>query len=436
MSSESNSCKMTDLSNMGDLCCLTKVLADFRLSMRAENKAIVEAVDKLLGQVADEEYAGSLGALVKVLKQHKRLLCSLNKNCKNEMENDEKNCCLSLCDCCEDQDCCPSCPVTLVDLLDDFKRLNDSRNLIFAFHKDLTQLLEAVFHYYGKNCCKQPCLPQCDEMFRYIMYLVKLCLGDKGCKQPSKKSNVCKVCKPDPNIYPIVLVIFLALYFGNKIQNYVQLYCCCCVNKGQGSCTKSNCDNVSVSFTNNRFSGLKACDGQISGTIKCVEIFDSCNECQGVADITVTGTYGNNDDKHTFTGSAAGVVKNTKGCICGTIFGSVIGTFSNSECHASGILCGIVVELKIKDSCATVRNAYNDAQPGMLAIFKLLDKINVEKMIEILGDGVSGLGKRLLHNQDKDKYVDCHNGLKDHSKRYRKDKGDLYDDNSKFNPFL
>src|SRR4051794_31886937 len=91
MSSESNSSKMTDLANMGDLCCLTKVLADFRLSMRAENKAIVEAVDKLLGQVCDEEYAGSLGALIKVLKQHKRLLCSLNKNCNNDCGRSHKN---------------------------------------------------------------------------------------------------------------------------------------------------------------------------------------------------------------------------------------------------------------------------------------------------------------------------------------------------------
>jgi len=178
-------------------------------------------------------------------------------------------------------------------------------------------------------------------------------------------------------------------------------------------------------------------EGQISGTIKCVEIFDSFNECQGVADITVTGTCGSSDEKHTFTGSAAGIVKNQKGCITGTIFGSVIGTFSHSECHASGILCGILVELKPKDPCTTVRNPYNDAQKGMLAIFKLLDKINVEKMIEVLGDGVGGLGKRLLQKQYKKIEECCHNSYKDHSKKYRTDKGsELHDDNSKFNAFL
>lgn len=424
MSCETNSCKMTDLTNMGDLCCLTKVLADFRLSMKTENKAIVEAIDKLVGLTYDEEYAGSLGALTKVLKQHKRLLCSLNRKCEEDSgqsHNDEKKCCLSLCSCFEDEDCCTSCAVTLIDLLDDFKRLNDSRNLISAFHKDLTRLLEAIFHYYGQKGCKQPCLPQCNEMFKYIMYLVKLCLGDLTCKHKNKKLGVCKVCKPDPNIYPIVVVIFLSLYFGNKLQKYVELYCCCCVNKGQGSCTQSNCENISVSFTKNKFSGLKLSDGQISGTIKCVEIFDSFNECQGIADVTVTGSCGSTDEKHTFTGSAAGVVKNQKGCISGTIFGSVIGTFSHSECYASGILCGVLVELKPKDPCDIARNPYIDAQTGILAIFKLLDKINIEKMIEVLGDGVGSIGKRLLHH-NQEKQIECHNSLKDHSKKYRNDK--------------
>jgi hypothetical protein len=441
---------MTDLSNMGDLCCLTKVFADFRLTMKAENKAVVEAVDKLLGQVCDEENGGSLGVLIKVLKEHKRLLCSLNRSCDNDCgrshkdnddgdkdmyEEEEKKCNLSLCDCCEDEDCCPSCKVTLVDLLDDFKRLNDSRNLVYAFQKDLTFLLESIFHYYGRKGHRQPCLPQCDEMFRYIMYLIKLCIGEGCCKKAGKKPSVCKVCKPDPNVYPIVIVIFLSLYFGNKLQKYVELYCSCCFNKGQGSCTKSNCENISVSFTKNQFCGLKVSDGQISGTIKSVEIFDSCNECQGVADIAITGTCGSTDDKHTFTGSAAGVVKNEKGLISGTIFGSAIGTFSYSECHASGILCGIVVELKQKDPCTTVRNPYTDAQPGILSIFRLLDKINIEKMIEVLGDGVAGLGKRLLRNDDRP--VECQNSYKDHSKKYRKHKScETHRDNSKLSAFL
>ena len=419
MSYENDFCKMTDLTNMGDLCCLTKVLADFRLSMKGENKVIVEAVDKLLGQVCDEEHAGSLGALIKVLKQHNKLLCSLNKKCDDDSDS-EKKCCLSL-SYDDDSDCCSSCTVTLVDLLDDFKRLNDSRNLIFAFHKDLTYLLESIFNYYGRKACQQPCLPQCDEMFKYIMYLTKLSLGDNCCKYKGKATTgVCKVCKPDANIYPIVIVIFLSLYFGNKLQKYVELYCCCCVNKGQGSCGKSNCENISVSFTKNKFSGLKICDGQISGTIKCVELFDSSNECKGIADITVTGTCGSSDEKHTFTGSAAGIVKNEKGCISGTLFGSVIGTFSHSECYASGILCGITVELKQKDPCKTVRNPYTDAQPGIIQIFKLLEKINIEKMIEILGDGIAGLGKRLLHQkQDKYQAHECYNAYKDHSKKYR-----------------
>jgi len=282
----------------------------------------------------------------------------------------------------------------------------------------LTLIQENLFLVKG---CKQPCLPQCDEMFRYIMYLIKLCLGEYACKYKGKKPQICKVCKPDPNIYPIVLVIFLSLYFGNQIQKYVELYCCCCANKGQSSCGKSNCENISNSFTKNRFSCIKVADSQISGTIKSVEIFDSCNECQGIADITVTGTCGSTDEKHTFTGSASGVVKNEKGSICGTIFGSVIGTFSHSEAYASGILCGIFVELKPKDPCNTVRNPYNDAQPGILLIFKLLDKINIEKMIEILGDGVGGLGKRLL-NQQADKQVELCCFYKDHSKKYRTEK--------------
>jgi len=398
----------------GRSCCLTKVLADFRLCMKAENKMIVDAVDKLLGQVCDEEHSGSLGALIKVLKQHKRLLCSLNKNCDddcgrskndNYIYEEEKKCCLSLCSCNDDEDCCPSCKITLIDLLDDFKRLNDSRNLVSTFHKNLTELLEAIFHYYGHKGCKQPCLPQCNEMFKYIMYLIKLCLGDNCCKNKGKKPAVCKVCKPDSNIYPIVIVIFLSLYFGNKLQKYVELYCCCCINNGQSSCAKSNCENISISFTKNKVSGLKIYESQISGTIKSVEIFDSFNECKGIADITVTGTCGFSDEKHTFTGSAAGVVRDEKGCICGTVFGSIIGTFSHSESNASGILCGIVVELKLKDPCSMARNPYIDAQSGILSIFKLLDKINVEKMIEILGDGVSGIGKRLL-NKHKYKYIE------------------------------
>lgn len=464
MSYEKDSCKMTDLTKMGDLCCLTKVLADLRLCMRAESKTIVEAVDKLIGQVCDEEYAGSLGALIKILKQHKRLLCSLNKNCdddcnryrkykdcdeqyKDYYEEKEKKCCLSLCSCCEDDDCCPSCRVTLVDLLDDFKRLSDSRHLISAFHKDLTHLFEAIFHYYGHKGCKQPCLPQCDEMFKYIMYLIKLCLGENCCKQKGKKPILCKVCKPDPNIYPIVIVIFLALYFGNKIQKYVELYCCCCVNKGNGSCSKSNCQNISVSFTKNKFSNFKISDCQISGTIKCVEIFDSFNECQGITDITVTGTYGPTDEKNTFTGSAAGVVRDDKGCVSGTIFGSVIGTFpdcdhhseSRPEPYASGILCGIIVELKPNDPCTTVRNPYTDAQPGILSIFKLLDKINIEKMIGILGDGVGGIGKRLFNQKKEIQHIECYNPYKDHSKKYRSERKSCDshdDDNSKFSGFL
>jgi len=58
-------------------------------------------------------------------------------------------------------------------------------------------------------------------------------------------------------------------------------------------------------------------------------------------------------------------------------------------------------------------------------------------MIEVLGDGVTGLGKRLLH-QNNGKRVECQSSHKDHSKKYRSEKKacDLHDDNSKFNPFL
>lgn len=442
MSCENDYCKMTDLTDMGDLCCLTKIFADFRLSMKAENKSIVEAIDRLIGKACDEEHSGSLGALIKVLKQHKRLLCSLNKNCdkdcgcsqKNDCQShcdDDKKCCLSLCSCNDDDDCCPSCRVTLVDLLDDFKRLCDSRNMVFAFHKDLTFLLETIFNYYSRKACKQPCLPQCNEMFRNIMYLIKLCLGDKQCKQ-KKNLGVCKVCKPDPNIYPIVIVIFLSLYFGKKLQKYVELYCCCCIGNGQSSCGKSNCDNISISFTKNEFSDLNVCDSQISGTIKCIEIFDNSNTSRGIADITITGSHDCRDDRDTFTGSASGVVRDDKGSICGTIFGSAIGTFSHSECCASGILCGMLVELKLKDPCAVARNPYIDAQPGIISIFKFLDKVNVDKMIEVLGDGVTGIGKRLL-GQQKNQTIDCYIPCKDHSKKYRNEKGVCgHDDNLKW----
>jgi hypothetical protein len=285
MSCEADCSKMTDLTNMGDLCCLSKVLADFRCSMKTENKCIVEAIDKLIGQPCDDQYGGSLGALVAVLKQHKRLLCTLDKECEDD-DGDKKKCCLTLCNCFEDDDCCPSCKVTLLDLLDDFKKMQESHNLVFAFHKDLTYLLEAIFHYYGKKTEKQPCLPQCDEMFKYIMYLVKLCLVDKCCKR-EKKECVCKVCKPDPKTYPIVVVIFLSLYFGNKLQKYVELYCCCCVNKGLGNCDKGNCETISVSFCKNKFDDKNHGDGVV-GQIKCVELFNACNECIGHTDLSVT----------------------------------------------------------------------------------------------------------------------------------------------------
>ena len=419
MSCETDYSKMTDLTNMGDLCCLSKVLSDFRCSMKIENKCIVEAIDKLIGQVCDDQYGGSLGALVKVLKQHKQLLCTLNKECEDDCdykyENDKK-CCLSLCNCFDDDECCPSCRPTLLDLLDDFKRMHDSHNLIFTFHKDLTFLLEAIFHYYCKKGEKQPCLPQCDEMFRYIMYLVKLCLSEKCCKRDKKEECVCKVCKPDPKTYPIVILIFLSLYFGNKLQKYVELYCCCCVNKGLGTCEKGQCETVSVSFCKNKFDDVKNCSDCVCGVIKCVEIFDSCNECIGHTDLTVTGTTCSNDDKHTFTANASGVVKH-KDCIVGTVTGTVFGTLC--DCHATGILTGFLIELKAKDPCKTARNPYNDAQKGILAIFRLLDKINIEKMLEILGDNMGSLTKRLLVSS-KDKFEeDCHVQYKDHSKKYK-----------------
>jgi hypothetical protein len=93
-----------------------------------------------------------------------------------------------------------------------------------------------------------------------------------------------------------------------------------------------------------------------------------------------------------------------------------------SECHATGILNGFFVELKQKDPCATVRNPYNDAQKGIFAIFRLLDKINIEKMITILGDGMNGLTKRLLQTKQDKFEDDCPMQFKDHSKKYRQKK--------------
>lgn len=463
MSCEFNYCKMTDLTNMGDLCCLFKVFRDFRLSMKDESRSIIEALDKLIGRVADEEHAGSLGVLIKVLKQHKRLLCSLRKNCREDhsrredgsfddsfIDNfdggffDRNECCLSLCSCCDDEECCPSCRVTLIDLLVDFKRLNDSRHLLFAFHKDLTCLLEAIFNYYGnKGCCSEPCLPRCDEMFRYVMYLIKLCLGEKCCKrddehrEEERRARVCKACKPDPHIFPIVIVIFLSLYFGDRLRKYVELYCCCCINRGSASCSKSNHEDISVSFNKKDFTFKLNEDHSLSGIIRNVEIFDAFNECRGRVDVTVAGTHGFTDDKNTFTSSASGVVKDRKDCIIGTIFGSVIGTFCDSDHYASGILCGTVVELKQRDNCFSGRNPYDDIQHGILVIIRLLDKINIEKMIEVLGDGIGGLGKRLLHHRkDQDKFVEHYNPYRDHSKKYRKERRgcDVRDD--RYDEFL
>jgi hypothetical protein len=308
-----------------------------------------------------------------------------------------------------------------------------------AFHDDLFNLFDQIFRYYSKLAC-HPCLPECDEMFRNIMYLVKHCLGDKYCKCSDKKRGVCKVCKPDPEIYPIVIIVFLSLYFGNILHRYVELYCCCCVNRGQNSCADSKTDNITVSFTDNKFSGLTLCEGTVNGTIKCVEIFNAYNNLTGFVDVSVAGTYGSSDDcKHTFTGSASGVVKNESGCVVGTIFGSVIGTFARSECHASGILCGILVELKAKDPCCVGRNPYADMQNGLLHILEILGTAGVKNMLEILGDGVGALAKRVLHTK-VNKVDDCCESkcFKDHSKKYHCEpkKCGLGYNNSKFGGFL
>ena len=426
-------CKMTDLTRMEDICCLNKVLGDLRLSMKDENKPIVDSIDKLLGETKDTGYSGkplgSLENLIKVLKDHKRLLKSLNNN---NSESDNKKCCLSLCTCCDDDDCYTNCRPTLLDLINDFKKLNESRGLIFAFQKDITELIGNIFKYYGRKTCILPSLPDYGEMFTYIMYLIKLCFGNKCCK--NQKSLACKACRPDPTIYPIVIVIFLALYFSNELQQYVQLYCCCC-GKGDGACGKSNCENISVSFCKNKFSGLTSTGSQISGIIKCVEIFDLYNRLQGVADISVTCSTGHNNgddddideddydgynEKNTFTGSAAGIVKNKDDYICGTVFGSVVGTYCPTDHHASGILCGLLVELRTQDPHEAPYNPYCDSQAGLLQLFSLLDKINMEKMLEIFGDNFGGYGKRLSQKPvivpppQKQNY-------KDYSKKYRKE---------------
>jgi len=157
----------------------------------------------------------------------------------------------------------------------------------------------------------------------------------------------------------------------------------------------------------------------VQGTICKVKIRNMCCEYLGTSDISFIGTDTTVCNNSTmFTANANGVVKNDHGEIVATIFGVVNGTYETS-CQTpvcSGILTGYFVYFKNECCVAKFRNPYIDSQPGTLAIFKLLDKINLERMIEILGDGIGGLGKRLLNNKEQ-----CVSGsqFRDHSKKYR-----------------
>jgi len=392
-------------------------------------------IDKLIGEKCDEEYAGSLGVLIKVIKDHKRLLCTLNKNCEEDCgrlrdNNSGTKCCKSLCSCCDDPDCCPSCRVTLVELLEDFRRVNYSRHLLFAFQKDLACLLETIMNFYGNRECRQPCLPKCDELFRNIMYLVKLCLKTDCHCNSNDKAPVCKGCKPEPALYPIVAIIFLALYFGNQLQKYVELYCCCCSDKDINSpCEEQKMRAVSVCFKDRDFdaSPSHVSNGDLVAlTVRCIKISDQCNELFGTTDVIVTGVYHNTENERSVTGTFTSVVNDNNKCV-GQLFGSAVVTLGHDA--AKGLLSGMLLELKKKDPCTTYRNPYNDAQPGMQVIFSLLDKINQEKMFEVVGDGLGGLATRLLHHNNSRPQAFL--SYKDHSKKYKKCGGcDLTEDNS------
>lgn len=441
MSCDNESCKMTNLSNLGELCCLVKVFSDLRLAMKGECSAVVEAVDRLLGRVADEENAGSLGAVIRVLKQHKRVLCSLNRNCDDDCasrsrnrcdrrhnddcsDDESTNCCLSLCSCCDDEDCCPSCRVSLSDLLDDFRRLQDSRQLLFTLQKDLGCLLSALLgYYYNNDNGRHTCLPQCDEMFRHVMYLVKLCLGDSACRRGGRNNAACKTCRPDPQVYPIVVVLFLALYFGGDLKCYVEMFCCCCTN-GNKNYSRNNCSSVSFEFCDRTLSGTVA-NGMLTGVVADVDVSSNCSSLRGCVDLYVNGPVGTDCHGNTYSGTATGVVRNRKHTVVGTVYGVVLGTYkTNGDVSVEGLFNGTYVELK-NDPCDSVRNPYTDAQNGLLVLFDVLDRVSAERALEVIGDGVTSLGRRLLRN---DVHVEndakcCKAVLKDHSKKYRNTSG-------------
>jgi len=429
-------CKMNDLCRMEDICCVERVLCDFRCAIRCElgSADIVLAIDRLIGVPCDGDIGtGSLSAIVRILRQHRRLLCSIDKFCCYDTEpfsrargfnefgnkhdghdgkgghgcNDcgkgghivgDKNKFFGrLCSAFDyDIECCPRCPPTLGELLEDIKIINDSRQLVTNFQKDMVNLLNAIFCFYAARAgCLRPCLPDCREMFRYIMYFVRLCVRDCGCD--ATKKCICKACRPEPALYPVAVLIFLALYFGDALHKYVEIFLCCCTGNNKGSHADALQRNISVSFHKNVINNFKVCDDQLTGTLRNVDIFDSCNNLLGCADLTLTGSTKINDEKHTFTANVAGVVGDKDLNVNGAIYGLVVGNYciNDNGCAVStGILCGTLVELSPKEPCTTIRNPYNDAECGLCGMVQILEKLNVEKMFEIVGDNFGAYGRR------------------------------------------
>ena len=416
---ETDYSKIIHLLNVDDLCCLTKVLRDFRQSMRDEN--ITAAINNLVGKNCDDDHNdGSLGELVNVLKQHNRLMCGLDKNCRErlckdkrkKLEGDEKPVSQTVCGkCCDDEDCCQSCRVTLVDLLEDLKRINESRLTVSTFHKDLVNLVETCICYYN-NYCSQPCLPQCDEMYKNIMYLIKLCVEDCGCKEEKDKN--CCGCKPDSEVYPIVMIIYLSLFTSGNLSKYVELYCLCCED-GDDQATKPKCETFSVAFCDKHVNNFCKKNETVSGTICDVEIPGLCKDAH--VNVNFQGVTVSCNDATTVTSSGYGVLKDSKGRAFGTVYGTVIGTLKScgDDEKLTGIFSGTVIEFKNEDPCDVVRNPYVDAQTGLQTLFNLINDINVQNMIEILGGSIGSLGRRVLHNQ---KNVQNERIFRDHSKKY------------------
>ena len=224
-----------------DLCCIFRVLVDFKCKMKCESIEINAALDRLIGSCEDNVESSSLAQLLILEKAHKRLLRKLG----HEQDKDDS---FSLCDCDSSSTSssseCETDHITLIDLLQDFGNLNLNKKLLTTFHEDIFNLFNAIIHYYS-TMCEQPCLPKSKEMFKYIMYLVSNCLGERTCKC-SKHTDA---CAPDIELYPIVLICYLSLHFGNKLDKYAQLLCNCSNKRSSGNATHKR---ISVSFCDNK----------------------------------------------------------------------------------------------------------------------------------------------------------------------------------------